>query len=103
MKAEEAKMLFLLTGFGVVMAVVPTASYHFIQNYRPDAPLLGVLFGTAVTFTVLSFLLAITRLVLFLMGDTLGDARHQTNSNAIINGMVIGGVLSAIYLFNLAF
>ncbi len=26
-------MLFLLTGLVVVMAVVPTASYHFIQNY----------------------------------------------------------------------
>ncbi|QCM13747.1 hypothetical protein CFBP6625_25400 (plasmid) [Agrobacterium tumefaciens] len=96
-------MLFLLTGFGVVMAVVPTASYHFIRNYIPDAPSLGVLFGTAVAFTVLSFLLAISRLVLFLMGETLGDARHQANSNAIINGMAIGGALSAVYFFNLAF
>ncbi len=96
-------MLFLLTGFGVVMGVFPTALYHFIQNYRPDAPLIGLLFGTAVAWTVLSFLLAINRLVLFLKGETLGDAVHQANSIALINGMVIGGGLSAVYLFSLAF
>lgn len=96
-------MLFLLTGLGVAMGVVPTVFYHFVQNYKPDAPLLGVLFGTAVAWTVLLFLLAINRLVLFCIGETLGDASHQANSNALINGMVIGGALSVIYLFNLAF